>query len=61
MSKDRNHVSKTRKLEEVFQRLYDAEAKGDAFQIKIWKAIIAKLESQESPKPLGRKPLKHIK
>jgi hypothetical protein len=36
-----------RKLEDCYQNLYQAEAKGDRHQIMIWKAIIAKLESSD--------------
>lgn len=42
---DRRKVSKKRKLEEVYQNLYQAEQSGNKFQIKIWKDIINKLES----------------
>lgn len=39
---------KRRKLEEVYQNLYQAEANGDKFQIKIWQDIIKKLESDNA-------------
>jgi hypothetical protein len=42
---DRRKVSKKRKLEEVYQNLYQAEQSNNKFLIKIWKDIINKLES----------------
>jgi hypothetical protein len=46
MKEDRRKVSKKRKLEECYQNLYQAQAKNDKFQIKVWKDIINKLESE---------------
>ena len=39
-----------KELENCYQNLYQAEAKGDKHQIMIWKAIIAKLESNNDVK-----------
>ena len=45
---DRRKVSKKRKLEDCYQNLYQAQAKGDKFQIKVWKDIISKIESDNA-------------
>lgn len=47
---DRRKTIRKRNLEECYQNLYQAEAKGDRHQIMIWKAIIAKLESDKAVK-----------
>lgn len=39
---------KKRNLQECYQNLYQAEAKGDRHQINMWKAIIAKLEKDDA-------------
>jgi hypothetical protein len=45
MTIDRRKTAKRRKLEDCYQKLYQAQASNDKIQIKIWKDIIGKLES----------------
>lgn len=47
---DRRKVSKRRNIEDVKQKLYQAEASGNKFQIKVWKDILACLIAQDSKK-----------
>lgn len=36
-----------RKLEDVKQKLYQAQASGDRFQVKIWTDVLKKLENDK--------------
>lgn len=45
---DRRKISKRRSLEEVKQKLYQAEASGNKFQIMVWKSVLNKLEEDKS-------------
>jgi hypothetical protein len=51
---NKKEFPKKRELEDCYQNLYQAEAKGDKHQIMIWKAIIAKLESRDDVKNKNR-------
>ena len=47
MSDDRRKISKKRNLEDIKQKLYQAQASGDRFQIMVWQAVLKKLENTE--------------
>lgn len=45
--KTKRRNPKARNLEDVKQKLYQAQADGDRFQQMVWKAVLAKLENTE--------------
>lgn len=50
MKHDRRTNNKKRSLEEVKQKLYQAQASGDKFQQKVWKAVLDKLLADNAVK-----------
>ena len=48
MKEDKRKTFKKRNLEDVKQRLYQAQASGDKFQIKVWTAVLKKLEDEKN-------------
>lgn len=41
---------KSRSTEEIQQLIYQAEAEGNAIQVRIWKAVLAKVLAQQGTK-----------
>lgn len=50
MKEDRRKTHKKRNLDEVKQRLYQAQASGDKLQTRIWQAVLARLVADDAKK-----------